>query len=96
MKMSPNIRIRKSKILTTKDILKLIRQDKSLYNRGLDKCSNNAILNAIKTRFKISNFAFDMNQIREELKKDKKNIVYKPTMAKYPKKIDKFKGGEET
>lgn len=70
--VAPNVRVSKSKILTTKDILKLIRQDKSFYGRGLDKCSNNAILNAIKTRFKISNFAFDIDQIREELKKEKK------------------------
>lgn len=72
MIQTPNIKISKSKILTTKDILKLIRQDKSLYNRGLDKCSNNAILNAIKTRFNISNFSFDMDKIREELRKEKK------------------------
>ena len=72
MTQTPKIRVSKSKILNTNDIIKLIRQDKSLYGRGLDKCSNNAILNAIKTRFKISNFAFDIDKVREELKKEKK------------------------
>ena len=72
MTQIPKIRVSKSKILNTNDIIKLIRQDRSLYGRGLDKCSNNDILNDIKTRIKISNFAFDVDKVREELKKEKK------------------------
>ena len=61
----------KPKILQTNDIIQLIRQDKSLYNRGLDKISDQALLNVLKNRFKISNFACDFSKIKEELAKNK-------------------------
>ena len=58
-----------SKILGTNDIIKLIKQDQSLYNKGLEKVGNAALLNVLKNRFKITNFYGDFDKIRAELAK---------------------------
>lgn len=57
----------KTNILTTKDIIILIRQDKSLYGKGLDKVSNPALMNVLKNRFKIENISCDFEKVRAEL-----------------------------
>ena len=58
-----------SKILGTNDIIKLIKQDQSLYGKGLENVGNAALLNVLKNRFKINNFYGDFDKIREELGK---------------------------
>lgn len=63
---------RTNSILTTKDVLILIRQDNSLYGRGLENVSNAALLNVLKNRFKIDNIACDFDKVRAELGKVKR------------------------
>lgn len=54
-------------ILTTTDVIKLIKQDKTLYDRGLENASDNAIILVLKHRFKIRNLSVNMDKIRKEL-----------------------------
>ena len=57
-------------ILKTNDIIKLIKQDKSLYGRGLEHLSNQALGKVIKDKFKAFDIACDMDKVRVELAKD--------------------------
>jgi hypothetical protein len=60
-------------ILKTNDIIALIRQDGDLYGRGLENVSDAGLGKVIRDRFKVFDFAVDMDKIRAELRRKTPN-----------------------